>query len=117
MADSFHLISGSTNGKGVKVTATATAGTTVHTAASGTTTFDLVTLWAQNNNSSGTTRTLTLEWGATSTDNNIIVSIPARTGLVLIADRLPIQNSLVVGAFADVANEVIIYGTIVTTAA
>lgn len=117
MADSFHLLSGSTNGKGVKVAATATAGTTVHTAASGTTTIDLVTLWAQNNNASGVSRTLTLEWGNVSTDNNVVVAVPAKVGFVLIADRMPIQNSLVIGAFADVANEVIVYGTIVTTAA
>lgn len=114
-ADAFALLSGGTNGKGVKVVATATTGTTIHTAIAGTADAHLVTLWAQNNNASGQTRTLTLEWGNTSTDNNVITAIPARTGLTMIADRIPLQNGLLITAFADVANEVFIYGTAVHT--
>jgi hypothetical protein len=45
---SKELLSGSTNGKAIKVAETATAGTTIHTAVSGTASFDEVWLYAHN---------------------------------------------------------------------
>lgn len=113
MADAFKLLTGSTNGLPIKVVATATTGTTIHTATAGTTDFDFITLWAQNNNASATTRTLTLEWGGTSTDDNIITTVPAKGGLIQITDKIPLRNGLLVTAFADVANEVFIVGHVV----
>jgi hypothetical protein len=108
------ILSGSTNGLGIKVTGTATAGAvTVHTAVSGTTSYDLVTLWAQNNDADGETRTLTIEFGGTTDpDNLIIVPVPAKVGPVLVCDALPLRNALVVEAFADEANDVQIYGSV-----
>ena len=41
-------LSGSTNGRGIKIAATATAGTLVHTATSSATDCDVVTLYAYN---------------------------------------------------------------------
>jgi hypothetical protein len=102
------LLSGSTNGRGIKVVQTATAGTTIHTAVTGTTDQDNVWLWAQNNHTA--TVTLTLEWGNASTDDNIIVPIPAKSGLYLVTPGLPLQNELVIKAFASVANVVIMHG-------
>ena len=103
------LLSGSTQGKGIKVVETATAGTTIHTAVSGTTDLDEVWLWAVNSDTSP--RKLTLEWGeATAPDGNIEVTIPAEDGLVLVAPGLLLQNGLVVKAFAAAANVVIIHG-------
>lgn len=111
MADSFELLSGSTNGLGVKITATATAGTTIHTAVSGTTDFDLVTLWAVNNDADNETRTVTLEWGTTTAaDGNIVTPVPCKVGPVLLCDRLPLRNGLVIGGFADEANDVLVFG-------
>lgn len=112
MADSFQKLSGSTDGKGIKVTGTNSAGAvTVHTAHA--TDFDLVTLWAVNQDADGETRTLTLEWGgATDPDNLITVSVPAKAGPVFICDRLLLTNSLVIEAFADEANDVQIYGLV-----
>jgi hypothetical protein len=113
MANQFLIPSGSTNGLGVKVAATATLGTTFHTAVAGTVDFDLVTIWAVNQNASGVPRTLTLEWGgATSPDNLITFSVPVRVGPMFITDRLPLRNGLAITAFADVANEVMLYGLI-----
>lgn len=105
-------LSGSTNGLGVKVTGTGTGSTvTVHTAQSGTTTVDEVFLWAQNNDADGEPRTLTIEFGGTtSPDNLIIVPVPCRAGPVLCVPGLPLRNSLVVKAFADEADDVIVYG-------
>jgi hypothetical protein len=104
------LLSGSTDGKAIKVVATATAGTTIHTAVSGTASLDEIWLYAHN--SSASTVKLTLEWGeATAPDGNIEINIGAEgTGLVLVAPGLLLQNSLVVKAFAGTANVVTLTG-------
>ena len=105
------LLSGSTNGKGIKVAATATAGTTIHTAVAGTSSMDEVWIYAVNSDT--TARKLTLEWGdAAAPDGNIELTIPAESGLVLVAPGLLLQNSLVVKAFAAAANVVLIHGYI-----
>ena len=104
------LLSGSTNGKAIKVAATATAGTTIHTAVSGTSSLDEIWLYAHN--SSASTVKLTLEWGeATAPDGNIEINIGAEgTGLVLVSPGILLQNSLVIKAFAATANVVTLTG-------
>lgn len=104
------LLSGSTNGKAIKVVATATAGTTIHTAVSGSSSIDEIWLYAHN--SSASTVKLTLEWGeATAPDGNIEINIGAEgTGLVLVSPGILLQNSLVVKAFAGTANVVTLTG-------
>ena len=105
-----QLLSGSTNGKAIKVAQTATAGTTIHTAVSGTSSLDEVWLYAHN--SSATSTKLTIEWGeATAPDGHIEINIGAEgTGLVLVAPGLLLQNSLVIKAFAGVANVITLTG-------
>ena len=62
-------------------------------------------------NTDSSDRKLTLEWGeATAPDGNIEVTIGAEAGLVLVAPGLPLQNGLVVKAFASAANVVTIHG-------
>jgi hypothetical protein len=106
------ILSGSTNGLGVKVTGTDTSGAvTVHTAVSGTTSYDELWLWAQNNDADSETRTLTIEFGGTTDPDNLIVCpVPAKIGPVLVVPGLPLRNALVVEAFADEANDVQVYG-------
>jgi hypothetical protein len=104
-------LSGSTNGKPIKVVETATAGTTIHTAVAGTTagTFDEIWLWAYNGHSAAVT--LTVEFGgATVPDQNIIVALASKSGLQLIVPGLILQNEMVVKAFASVANVITISG-------
>jgi len=102
-------LSGSTNGRGIKVVATASAGTTIHTAVAGTADWDEVWLYAQN--SDAFSLKLTLEWGGTtSPDDTIEVTIPAEQGLVLVAPGLLLQNELVLKAFAASANLITIHG-------
>lgn len=111
MADQAYtkkLLSGSTNGKSIKIVATSSTGTTLHTAVSGTSSLDEVWLWFQNNDTAN--RVLTIEFGATSTDNNIIITLPPKSGLVLVVPGLLLQNALVITAFADAANVVEAYG-------
>lgn len=104
-------LSGSTDGMPIKVVATATAGTTIHTAVAGTTagTFDEVWLYAYNGHT--TTVTLTIEYGgATVPDQNIIITLSAKAGLTLIVPGLILQNGLSVKAFASVANVITLSG-------
>jgi hypothetical protein len=103
-------LSGSTNGKGIKVAATATAGTAIHTAVAGTSSFDEIWLYAHNTSASAVK--LTVEWGGTTApDDNIEITIGAEgTGLILIAPGILLQNSLVVRAFAATANVINIFG-------
>ena len=102
------ILSGSTDGKAIKVAATATAGTTIHTAHS--TALDEIWLYAHNSSASAVK--LTLEWGeATAPDGNIEINIGAEgTGLVLVSPGLLLTNSLVVKAFAATANVITLTG-------
>ena len=107
---SKRLLSGSTDGKAVKVTGTGTGSTvTVHTAVTGTTNLDEI--WIYANNTSASAVKLTLEWGtATAADGNIELSIAAESGLVLVTAGLLLQNSLVVKAFAGTADVILLHG-------
>lgn len=100
-------LSGSTDGKGIKVVQTATAGTTIHTAHA----TDLDEIWLYAVNSSDTARKLTIEWGqADAPDGNIEVTVLPEYGLVLVIPGLLLTNELVVKAFAAAANVIIIHG-------
>ena len=101
-------LSGSTDGKAIKVAATATAGTTIHTAHA--TALDEIWLYAHN--SSAATVKLTLEFGGTAApDDHIEINIGAEgTGLVLVSPGLLLTNSLVVKAFAATANVITLTG-------
>jgi uncharacterized membrane protein YjjP (DUF1212 family) len=106
---SKQFLSGSTNGKAIKVAQTATAGTTIHTAVSGTSSIDEVWIYAMNTSASSVK--LTIEWGeATAPDGNIEVTVLAEAGLVCVVPGLLLQNSLVVKAFAATANVITIHG-------
>jgi len=104
-------LSGSTDGMAIKVAATATPGTTIHTAVAGTTagTYDEIWLWAFNSHTADVL--LTIEYGgATDPDNIIEVSIPPQSGLVPVIPGLILQNSKVVKAFAASTNVITIIG-------
>jgi|TARA_Y100001951_G_scaffold91674_1_gene85874 hypothetical protein len=97
------------DGRNIKVAATSTAGTTIHTAVSGTSNLDEVWLYACNTDS--TDRKLTIEYGgAASPDDLTEITITAEAGWVLICPGLLLQNSLVIKAFAATANVVNING-------
>jgi hypothetical protein len=104
-------LSESTNGKPIKVVQTATAGDSIHTAVAGTTagTFDEIWLWAYNGHTADVV--LTIEFGgATVPDQNIVVTIPFKSGLVPVVPGLILQNGMVVKAFASVTNVVTLMG-------
>lgn len=104
-------LSGSTDGRGIKVVATATPGTTIHTAQSGTTVGQFDEIWLYAVNSDTTDRKLTIEFGGTtSPDDTIEFTVPAESGLFLIIPGLILQNGAIVKAFAATANVVLIFG-------
>lgn len=106
---SKQLLSGGTNGKNIKVAATASAGTTIHTAIAGTSDMDEIWLYACNTDSSD--RKLTIEYGGTTSPDDLSeITIGAEAGWVLIVPGMLLQNGLVVKAFAASANVVNING-------
>ena len=104
---SKELLSESTDGKNVKVVATATAGTDIHTAHASAT--DEVWLYACNTDSSD--RKLTIEYGGTTSPDDLTeVTIAAESGWTLVIPGLLLTNSLVITAFAASANVIEVNG-------
>jgi len=105
-------LSASTDGRAIKVAATATAGTTIHTGSDTATTYDEVWLYAQNTDTSAVK--LTIEWGGTTAPDDLIeVTVQPEAGLVAIATGLLIKGNatpLVIRAFAATANVITIHG-------
>lgn len=99
-------------GLGIKVAATATAGTAIHTASTTATTIDEIWLYAVN--TSTTAVKLTIEWGETTApDGNIELTVQPEAGLVTISPGLLLQGNAtakVVRAFAGTANVIVIHG-------
>ena len=106
-------LSGSTNGRGIKVAATATAGTTIHATGTSASVLDEVWLYAYNDDTAAIA--LTIEWGGvTDPDDTIVVSIPAQQGLTLVVPGLILSGTgaaaSTVAAFAGTANKVVVHG-------
>jgi len=105
-------LSSSTDGRMIKVAATATAGTTIHTGSATATTFDEVWLYAVNSDT--TNRKLTIEWGGVSSPDDLIeFTVPSESGLFLIVPGLVIKGNatpLIVRAFCATADVVNIAG-------
>jgi len=100
-------LSGSTDGRMIKVAATATLGTTIHAAHA--TALDEIWLYAVNSDS--TARKLTIEFGgAAAPDNLIEQTIQPESGLVIVVPGLILTNSLSVTAFCATADVVMIGG-------
>lgn len=106
---SKRLLSGSTNGKQIKVAADSTPGTLIHTAVAGSSDLDEIWLYAVNSSTSSVK--LTIEWGGVADpDDHIEVTIPAEEGYILVVPGLVLQNELVARAFAATADVILING-------
>jgi hypothetical protein len=102
-------LSGSTDGKPVKIAATATAGTTVHTAHA--TALDEIWIWLTNTDTSD--RTVTIEFGSVTDPDGLIlktVTLPANSFPTPVITGQILTNSMVVGIFASSANKVLATG-------
>lgn len=111
--------SSSTQGQAIKIGATSTPGTAIHSTGTGlyTTVFDELYLWAMNTQAAATATTvlLTVEFGgATAPDQNIIIPIPGQAGPVPVIDGLMLAGSgsvaLTVKAFAATTNVIMVMG-------
>ncbi|MBI3272279.1 MAG: hypothetical protein HYZ53_25030 [Planctomycetes bacterium] len=105
------LLSGSTSGRPIKVAATATPGTTLHTAVAGAASFDEVYLWVTNTDTSD--RTLTVEFGGTTNPDDLIVkalTIPKSSPPIPVVTGQVLNGGLVCRAFASSANVLLISG-------
>lgn len=109
------LLSGSTGGRPIKVAASGSTGTTIHTTQASSGVTDEVWLYA--NNTSAATVEMTIEYGGTSNpDDRIIVNIPAKSGLSLVLPGIILTGDGTSGrtirAFAGTANVINIVGYI-----
>lgn len=107
-----HL-SGSTGGQPIKVVATATTGTTIHT--TGISSTDIDEIWLYANNTSASEVKLTIEHGGTASPDNLIeIPIAAEAGLVLVIPGLILSGTGNEGrsirAFAATTNVINITG-------
>lgn len=99
-------LSGSTNGRGIKVAATSTPGTTIHTADA--TALDEIVTYVTNTDS--TDRTITFEFGGTtSVDDHMKFIIPAGETVPCVPG-IPLTGSVVCRAFASSANVLTVFG-------
>ena len=110
------ILSGSTDGKGILVSATSTPGTTIHTGPTNTAHLHEVWLYAVNYDT--TDRKLTIEWGGTTAGtDNIEFTVKAENGLYLIVPGLIIKgnaSALVVRAFAATGTAIVVHGYVNT---
>lgn len=104
--------SAASTGNGVKIAATATPGTTVHTTGAVSGVTDEV--WLYFYNSHTTDVIVTIEYGgATAPDQNDILTVPFKSGLVLAIPGLILTQAggaQTVKVFAATTNVVIAYG-------
>jgi len=106
-------LSASSDGRGIKVAATATPGTLIHTALNNIAANEWDEAWISAINTSGAAVKLTLEWGGTaSPDDQIEITIPAESGLTTVIPGLVLQNGREVRAFAATANVIVLHGYI-----
>lgn len=103
-----RLLSGSTDGRGILIAASASPGTLVHTSMAGTTpgSYDEIWLWAYNSDTANAV--LFVEWGETTLPRKI--TVPLQTGLIPVIPGLILQNSQVVRVYASVPNVVKVDG-------
>lgn len=107
------LLSGSTQGKAIKVAATASTGTTIHATGTSSSVIDEVWLYAYNSSASAVT--LTIQYGGTTAvDNDVKLSIPPTSGLTLVLPGLILTGTgsaaNTIYAYAGTTNVITISG-------
>ena len=105
-------LSASTDGRPIEVATNSTAGTTIHTGPSVAADYDEIWLWACNHNTSA--ETLVLEWGGTTSTDDLMKTVIEPDQTVLVAPGWMLKGNastaLIVKAFSTTANKVSIIG-------
>lgn len=100
---SKHVLGGSTNGKPITLSLTATtSGTIVHTVPTGTTGHDEIWLWAVNTSTAGTEVEVIINFGGASDPNGHVVvdTVVAESGNHLLVPGLSFNGGVTMYAFA-----------------
>ena len=109
MSISKQKLSGSANGRGIKVAQTATPGTLIHTAVDVANNLDEVWLWAAN--SDAAERKLTLELGGVTTPDDLLeFTAPPEDGAYLLVPGWVYDGGVIIRAFCEAANVVMLHG-------
>jgi hypothetical protein len=99
-------LSNSTNGRGIKVVATATPGTALHTADA--TAQDELSMYVTNTDT--VDRAVTIEFGGTTApDDNLKAIVPAGE-TILVVPGIPLTGGVAVKAFGAAANVLVVFG-------
>lgn len=106
------FISGSTNGRGIKITGTSyDTANTLHTATNTASTYDQVWLFAANQGAASVTLTLCLG-GTTDPDDRVTMTIPAQSGDILVLQGERFNGGVALKAYAGAANVICIRGNV-----
>jgi len=110
---SKEILSGSTGGLPVLVTATASTGTTIHATGTSSSVLDEIHLFAYNSDTE--TVSVTIQFGGTtSPDQDVKLSVPAQTGLTYVIPGLLLAGTgsvaRTVYAFAGTGSKITISG-------
>lgn len=104
-------LSASDSGRGILVAATASPGTTIHTALASQSTSEYDQVWLRVTNTSASPVLLTILWGGTSSPGDVIqMTIPAQSGFTEVVAGHPLQNAKVIAAYAATANVLVVHG-------
>lgn len=87
--------------RGIKITTTASAGDTVHTAQASTTLPDHLTIDIENTDT--VDRPFTLQWGGTTSPDDKITGVVPSGMTIRAVTKKPIRNALVVKCFSGTA--------------
>jgi len=103
-------ISGCSNGRGIKITATTSGGAnTIHTATSSSGVIDEVWLYCYNSGSTNLVLYLCLG-GTTDPDDIVKITIPTQTGDILVLSGECFNGGVVIKAYAEEANYLVVKG-------
>ena len=105
------LLSASTNGRPIKVVATATPGTNIHVSSALANQIDEI--WLTVTNTDSVSRSITIEWGGTTDPDDLVCKsfvMDARSDPVQLIAGLPLAGGLIVKAFGSVASIFVITG-------
>lgn len=103
-------LSASADGRGIAIAATATPGTLVHQATASTAANEWDEVFINAINTSATAVKLTIEWGGTTANDQVEITIPPEAGFTQVIPGHVLQNTREVRAFAASANVIVLHG-------
>lgn len=104
-------LSGSVDGRGIKVAVNSSPGTLIHKALSSVAANEWDEIFIGAVNTSDSAVKLTIEWGGTdSPGDHIEVTIPAESGFTQVIPGHVLQNGAIARAFAATADVIVLHG-------